>query len=982
MAKVETVNYTNDAFKTYLLQLSTDLVWKNSTLAKQYEDNTDPYLVELYVTANRGVLNFDVIRAFPRSVLAMIGIPEIQIDECASDKNRIPMNLRSAAVQEYQEALCSINPSTGHHGYETPSGWVSVYEERNDYYRMLNGLPGINETHFIYNTDLRWPTDIPVHELSLVSRLEMEEAGVLDKLYAANPDAEYLKYCGSRMISVYKARVANRFEILLRNSIDSATLEEDFESVYTSCCNLVNSVFYSDAFKKTNILYENFLAMCILFMTLQTMQYHYLSVDVIRDFYDTESIKYVYDSYSVPFYNEIPLEYHRKIVKNINTLIGYKGSSQVFFDLFDIFNTNMSIYTYYLTKVHRFDENGNPEFVIKTDEDGNPIYDKYGNPVLESSNYDIAFARGEIYQDPALSVADSINKSEYDETIAGDPYWVDDAYVKNVIENSSFNFNETKYIGVQTTFDLLKIAYENAYIFKMIVDNKSITNNLILQWPDVGINPSYYQVFIYLAAIVCKYHGYEGLISDNLPYTAAVLGYDFKKSATIIQDTIDNNPYLRTNTELKNKIMGMKITNVNSVNTTFGNLQEIESMLISGYINATTKDEFNAYRDLYNTLMTSKIIDEVYTVDDGSVAESFNELLKAIAPDLYTRYITMTESELENELTVITDKLEESLINLKYSPHSLGVESSSLIENLFRILRFFKSAKAEIIGYNVIYTITNRGINFFRIFDEWSGSHFNAKFNNDLYSYDIIKYIHELLLFKNDMTSIIDNNKFLGTSFSIYVNDMISWANDNLKLIMQAFPIMTDSQSFSGFIIKSYWSSIIRELQQSGDALNMTDLFFPNGDPLYIFKENSEFFDALIEGMVLPYLHSRMPSDDELLTITNNVIEAFKFNIIDLFPDDKLIELVNSDLSSKFEEYVLSEVTRVYKDALYTDMNMKDKHLISLIETILDANEMIDSTGIPNGESLIEYSSEYETDESDYHLVNDTMYEANGLPLI
>ena len=254
----------------------------------------------------------------------MIGVNDIDIESYAANKNLIPVTLRDHAVEEYQHALTSINPNTGRHGYETPDGWVTVYEEMNNYYRMLNGLPDIDETKFVYNTNLKWPTNIPVHEMPLIDRLEMEEAGELDKLYKANPSAKYLKYCGSKMINIYKARVANRFDILWRNTVDSTTLEDDFDAVYDSCSNLVNSVYYTDAFKKTNLMYENFLAMCILFMTIQTMQYHYLSVDVIRDFYDTESLKYVYDSYSVPFYNEIPLEYHRKIVKNINKLIGYK----------------------------------------------------------------------------------------------------------------------------------------------------------------------------------------------------------------------------------------------------------------------------------------------------------------------------------------------------------------------------------------------------------------------------------------------------------------------------------------------------------------------------------------------------------------------------------------------------------------------------------------------------------------------------------
>ena len=710
MAKIETVSYTNETFKSYLMTLSKDIVWKNSSLANSYESNTDPYLTEIFLTANRGVLNFDVVRAFPRAVLRKVGIPDAQIDLYAADKTKIPESLRNSVVAEYQTALCSTNPATGRLGYETADGWVSVYDEQNDYYRNLNGLPGINDTDYIYNSDPRWPTDIPIHLMNLIDRLEMEDAGVLDQMLIEHPKAKYLKYCGSKMIDIYKARTAGRFEILWRNSINSSTLEEDFDAVYLSCCNLVNSVYYTEAFKKTNNLYENFLAMCVLFMTIQTMQYHYLSVDVIRDFYDTESIKYVYDSYSVPFYNEIPLEYHRKIVKNINKLISYKGSSQVFFNLFDIFDTNMTIYSYYLTKVHKFNEDGTPSFIMETDDDG--------NSVLSPKNYEIAFSRGEIYADPALSVADPVNKSDYTIITTSDPYWIDDYNTQKTLNDATFNFNETKYIGVQTSFDLIKIAYENAYLFKMITDNKDITDVLTLNWIDMGISASILDIFIYLAALICKFYGYEGLISAKLPYTAALLGYDFQANATIIKDTINNNPYLRTNEQLKDKIRNMVITDTNSVNTVFSNMQEIESMIISGFINASSREEFNAYRELYNTLMTSKIIDEVYADDSGKAAESFSSLLRYQSPDLYSRLISIAEEDIEAELTVLVDKIDSFITSLKYAPHSLGMESSNLIDNLFRILRFFKSAKAEIIGYNVVYQISTRGINFFKLMDK------------------------------------------------------------------------------------------------------------------------------------------------------------------------------------------------------------------------------------------------------------------------
>ena len=162
----------------------------------------------------------------------------------------------------------------------------------------------------------------------------------------------------------------------------------------------------------------------------------------------------------------------------------------------------------------------------------------------------------------------------------------------------------------------------------------------------------------------------------------------------------------------------MVITDTNSVNTVFSNMQEIESMIISGFINASSREEFNAYRELYNTLMTSKIIDEVYADDSGKAAESFSSLLRYQSPDLYSRLISIAEEDIEAELTVLVDKIDSFITSLKYAPHSLGMESSNLIDNLFRILRFFKSAKAEIIGYNVVYQISTRGINFFKLMDK------------------------------------------------------------------------------------------------------------------------------------------------------------------------------------------------------------------------------------------------------------------------
>ena len=671
----------------------------------------------LYVAANRGLLNFDVIKAFPRSVLLNAGVPDIVVDLYASDKTKIPLAMRNAIVAEYTKALISKNPITGNPGYynQITGKYEIIYNETNNYYRMLMGLPNKGETEYIYNTDPRWDTTTPIHELDKVSILEMEEIGIIDELQAKYPSKKYLSHLGRRKIDPFVARVAERFEILYHAECQSSTLNDDFINVYNSARRQVTSVYYNNRMNRTHALYENFMAMCILFMTIQGIQSNYLQVDITRDFYDTESLKLVYDSYGVPFYNEIPLEYHRKIVKNINRLISYKGSAQVFFDLFDIFDMgNMDIYSYYLTKVHKFNADGTPSLVLKTDSDGNTIYDSEGNPVLDESNFTIKFSKAKIYDDPALSMSDDTNNIDYSELTSPDPYWIDDGELTQKLSSENFNYLESKYIGIQTVFDLLKITYENAYIFRMIADNKNLTEKMEFRWSDTGITCSIFDLFIYLACLYCRFYGYEGLLNAKMPAVMDTLGYDFNN--TFAKNR--SNSVIQKNTRLMQLISNLSISNLITVNDCYDDITEIRDLIIEGYTNATNLDDYWLYRNLYNTLLVSKEVASVYSDSNtGEVYETFTDVLANSSPELMQRYLILDDSNLEDEITIAIAELENVITNLKYLTLSVGTGSSSMIESLFRILKFFKSAKAELVTYNILYTITMRGLNFFKTLD-------------------------------------------------------------------------------------------------------------------------------------------------------------------------------------------------------------------------------------------------------------------------
>lgn len=849
MAVALETNYTNEAFKNELLHMSTDIVWKNQTLARSSEVTSGMYLAELYVVANRGLLTWDVIKAFPRAVLRNCGVIGDNVDLYASVKSKIPEALRPTLVAEYQAALCAVNPVTGHPGYAIQNTtsedtsieegvepvsavtveYTEVYKEQNNYYRMLNGLPDTDDTSYVYNTDSRWDTTTPIHLMSVVDRIEMEDAGVLDALIAKYPTKKYLKYCGRKMISIYAARSAERFDILWMNEASASNFTEDFKTYYDAAKNQVNAVYYSDAFRKTNDLYDNFMALCVLFMTIQAMMHHYLEVDTVRDFYDTDSLKYVYDSYSVPFYQEIPLEYHRKIVKNINRLISYKGSSKVFFDLFDIFDlATMDIYTYYIKKTHNMDSNGNPIFIIKKDEDGNDLYDEDGNPILDPSCYTLSFARGEIYEDPALAVCDPANTVEESMLTDLDPYWVYDQNLVDKLNDESFNFNETKYIGVQTVFDLLKIGFENAYLFKMVSDNKELMDALTFRWTELDITVSVFDLFIYMAAIFCRRYGYTGEISSRLPFVSACLGYDFSENMAALKKYIGEDPVLSADTELWDVISAIELSTVDSISTSLEAIYTLRDFLIQRYTDAHTIEEFETYKNLYDTILTSQIVDEAYKKSDGTMASSFEDLLEDCSIDLATRYATLQDSDIENEVLLAIDKIEEVISACRYMPFSAGIDSSAMLDSLFKILAFFKSAKAELTGYNVIYRLTMRGISFFKLLDRSMNWKYEGIVSSDSYQIDLMKYITCTLNDIEDYTNISEALP-IDSHYKMSLADHIQYLWDSLKSAYILIAPQSDDIYNIDTIINSTTKALLKSSMDSKDSIALTDHTIANG---------------------------------------------------------------------------------------------------------------------------------------------------------
>lgn len=668
------------SFMTELLFITKDIVWKNEVEAQANETTDSSYAAELYMLAMRGELTFESIYYFDREVLLTAGLTEEEAVNVNDMKTLIPVELRDLVVRLQTKYI------------------IDHYEELNNYYRRLNGLPDLEDTEFFYNTKYPELSDstTPLHQLGVSALYTLETYGYLNELYEANPTKKYLLHMGSKKISPYIARMSNRFSILYMNSSEFTNINNAFRDCYNACKYSLTRSLYVGEMRKENPYYDNFMALCILFMSIQQMFALYLDADLTRDFYDYESLKYVYDSYGVPFYASIPLDYHIKIVKNINRLISHKGSTKVFFELFDIFNYGtMDVFDFYILKLHKF-ENGKPVFAYNPD-----------GTLDKKAMYELKFSQVRLYDNPPLELSDSSNHLSYYDMTVNDKYWITDGDLLDKIYEHEFNYMETKYIGVRTVFDLMSIVTETAYLFKLLVDRREATSSLSVYFSVMNTTIDLYTLIIYIAALTCAKFGYEGQLSGNPAYVSKVMGFNFKQNLDEILNKIEKDEYLKNDPKLYNLLYNMSINNIADLNTIFSNIKFLYRYLTDKKATAKTLKEYHAYSDLYNTLLVSEYMNDTFKKSNGQPALSFADLLGDLYPDLYIRYQNIG-GEIDSELNTTIAMFEQCLLSIKYLQLGVTLNSNAMLEHLFKLLEFFKSAKAELTGYQVGYTMTKR----------------------------------------------------------------------------------------------------------------------------------------------------------------------------------------------------------------------------------------------------------------------------------
>jgi len=790
------------SFMNELMKISSDIVWKDEYTANLYETRSIMSEVALYMAAKDGELNFTVIPSFDLEVLDKVGISAEDKLYCFYDKYKIPTKYRNECVRLQSEII------------------LASYEEKNNYYRMLSGLPDMEDTEYLYNT--KYPdisdAETPVHELSLVAIYALESYGYFDELLKENPSKKYLYYIGKRRIEPYHARTAERFALLYMPSSNFVRINTDFRDLYAVCRYAILRSVYSGDRRKENEYYDSFMAMLIMFMTIQQMLARYLDADTDRDFYDYESIKYVYDHYGVPFYPDIPLDYHIKIIKNINILLKYKGSTTVFYKLFDIFNFGtMEVFDFYIMKTHKF-ENGRPVFKYKED----------GSEDLRAM-YDIKFGQVELYNNPPLELSNPDNIVEYSEITEFDPYWINDSELLDKLYNMDFNYIESKYVGFSAVFDLMAITYESAVFFKLMFDNRDKLETFFIYFSAISRNITMYDMIIYTCALICKRYGYDIALNRPSLYIAGILGFNLKADlATIIED-IKKNPTINDDKELVELLMNTNINTLSDITKVFENVQALRKHLVLGKAYAKTKEEFQAYSQLEKLLMTSEMMEEAFLEDcklefdpdNDATWYGFDELLASVNMILWQRLQDMSSqgdtSNMDLEIQTMLVLIRQTVTSLKYIEMCCSNGIEALLDHLFKLLDFFKSAKAELTGFQVSYNLGKRGEAQIKLFEQ------TMLIQNE------IKTILPSWINKLTFDYIIAFHEFMKYSFNMWWDDNCNWDWSHVYINV-LFPLALRFKYLKTVIMEHRFDMDIHDIlhrihtsQQFRDSFHMED---------------------------------------------------------------------------------------------------------------------------------------------------------------
>ena len=394
----------------YFINISTNVtnekISLNDSMRKTYMDNYSFYLNNnMYLLCKlKAVDYFYLTQYLPKETQKMI--INTQIDEYTNiqvyseNKNMLDSYLNSIPKNESDAIKENINR-------DMREWYPKNHKEYNNYYRTFIGLPPVDSNNHPYEDTLfhswnaesnsfiefgdkfvkRLPAglypiahwkqnicDFDAYDINILN-----EYGILDDYVAEcgstmnNSRYKYLRYLADNKLNLYECRKALKFQLIGLPTVDDYDAKKRFTDIYEVNRDYCIRTVYSDAHKFQSDYYDKFMIIFILINTIMDMLADITTMIIDREVFDSRCIRWLFESFGVPYYSEIPIKYLRAMLKNLNMLLKYKSSTKNMIDICHLFGfSDVKVFGYYLFKDRCVDQNTG-EYVF--DEDNDISYD-------------------------------------------------------------------------------------------------------------------------------------------------------------------------------------------------------------------------------------------------------------------------------------------------------------------------------------------------------------------------------------------------------------------------------------------------------------------------------------------------------------------------------------------------------------------------------------------------------------------------------
>lgn len=767
----------------YLKRLCTESVIKLQNEADKHETELSHHDAYRYLCAVDDSAEFSLYE-YTYNELLDAGVPTDIIAKAYVDTSLVPTFAREILLRNKKEEI------------------INVYRENNDYYRMLNGQPR-NENEFIYLNESWIPPELtlsnigtPVHNYSDEECDLLYHYGVIDNLKQEYPYCRYLDYLGSKKISIYTARKAGNFNLLYVPHDIPLELVERFKERLAINRIYIETVVYSEAYKFKSENYDNFLA--VLLMVLTTIDIISELPDMINknEIFDLKMVKLIFDNYDIDYFDEIPFHYQLSMLKNLHKLLKYKSTTLNIVDICSLFGfDNIKVFKYYLLKERKM-------------QDGK--YVSHYNPdtyeLDENKSYDLKFIKVPIKETVSKYLNKPSHKIDYDQMVNKDPLWnggLDHDYVKSEIMKLQFNHYYTKYMSVEVLNAMSTMAFQMCYFHNILFDDHYIEDRLLVSlgsiYPSSIRKFRLVDVLCFLYALGYRYRGYKDSILSKQSKVMYVLGFNFEADLDLLATKIAQKGYTFKDLGIDGWSNPSEILTVSQLVEVYTNNKNIHDHLVKCMNDAEDKREYDVYHMVYEALMITKFTHKVFTLPDGTIAETYTDFIRNRDAILYKILLDVDAIEEKDERRNKISKLINDAVN--HLSEYIESDELDLVFNIFptvsrdairdyvrTVIQFFKSYKVDIEDVTSILTFDDPWSSKVRVLEKAEfikTLRFSNGFNGD---YDIINLIDKIMTINSihwkDKISIEDFATVISIIIrDIFMSDTIKTKDDMTKLL-------------------------------------------------------------------------------------------------------------------------------------------------------------------------------------------------------